>query len=152
MRIVLALFACIAVSACQPNVSSVGARGGASFCDRLIGWETVDGDTDTLRAVTRPEICALSQPHALWFQSKQVSTKLTGREFWLLVPPSDRHLKGNALTGWDLQVRPYGFAHEFFLVRKDGARLQPAIAQNDCPRKAVGLGGGEGGKSYCLTN
>ena len=152
MRIVLALFACIAVSACQPSTSSGGARGGASFCDRLIGWEAVDGDKDAKRAVTRPEICALSQPGALWFRSQQVSTKLKAREYWLLMPPSDPHLRSKVITGWDLQVRPFGFAHEFFLVRKGGARLQPAIARNTCPRKAVGLGGVEGGKTYCLTN
>ncbi|NDW52857.1 hypothetical protein [Aliiroseovarius sp. PrR006] len=146
MRIILTLIASLAVSACQPSESS----GRASFCDRLIGWEVVDADTK--RAVTRPEICAHSQPDALWFRSVLVSTKLTGREFWLLFPPSDPHLRANVLTGWDLQVRPYGFAHEFFLVRKEGARPQPAIAQNACPRKAVGLGGVEGGKTYCLTN
>ncbi|WP_298911208.1 hypothetical protein [uncultured Aliiroseovarius sp.] len=146
MRFVLALIASLAVSACQPSESSERA----SFCDRLIGWEVVDAKTK--RAVSRPEICALSQPDALWFRSQQVSTKLTGRDFWLLVPPNDPHLKGNAVSGWDLQVRPYGFAHEFFLVRNAGARLQPAIAQDACPRKAVGLGGIEGGKTYCLTN
>lgn len=152
MRIVLALFACIAVSACQSGTSGGIERGGASFCDRLIGWETISGDEDTKRAVTRPEMCALSQPNALWFRSEQVSRQLKGREYWLLVPPNDPHLSANAITGWSLQVRPYGFAHEFFLVRNVGARLQPAIAQGACPRKAVGLGGVEGGKSYCLTN
>lgn len=152
MRIVLALFACIAVSACQPSTGSKSARTGASFCDRLIGWEAANGDKDTKRAVTRPEMCALSQPGALWFRSQQVSRQLKGREYWLLVPPNDPHLSENAIAGWSLQVRPYGFAHEFFLVRNAGARLQPAIAQDACPRKAVGLGGLEGGKTYCLTN
>lgn len=146
MRFVLALIASLAVSACQPSESSERA----SFCDRLIGWGGVDAETK--RAVTRPEICALSQPGALWFRSKQVSSKLRGREFWLLVPPNDPHLHANDFAGWDLQVRPYGFAHEFFLVRKAGTRLQPAIAQDACPRKAVGFGGVEGGKTYCLTN
>lgn len=155
MRILPALCACIAIvalTACQSSQGNASARGGASFCDRLIGWQAIEGDEDTKRAVTRPEICALSQPGALWFKSKLVSNRLKGREYWLLVPPSDPHLSGNAIAGWDLQVRPFSFAHEFYLVRNDEARLQPAIAQNDCPRKAVGVEGVKGGKRYCLTN
>ncbi|SPF75661.1 hypothetical protein ALP8811_00654 [Aliiroseovarius pelagivivens] len=148
----LAVVAVVALSACQSDQGNVNARGGASFCDRLIEWQKVEGKEGTKRAVTRPEICALSQPGALWFRSKQVSGQLKGREYWLLVPPNDPHISQNAITGWDLQVRPFSYAHEFFLVRKDGARLQPAIAQNDCPRKAVGLEGVKGGKRYCLTN
>ncbi|WP_424939435.1 hypothetical protein [Aliiroseovarius sp. S253] len=155
MRILPAISACVAIlalTACQSNQGTGGARGGASFCDRLIGWQAIAGDEDTKRAITKPEICALSQPGALWFRSKQVSGQLKGREYWLLVPPNDPHLSENAITGWDLQVRPFSYAHEFFLVRNDGARLQPAITKNDCPRKAVGLEGVKGGKRYCVTN
>lgn len=155
MRILPVLSACIAIvalTACQSSQSNASARGGASFCDRLIGWQSIEGDEDTKRAVTRPEICALSQPSALWFKSKLVSTNLRGREYWLLVPKDDAYLVGGALSGWDLQVRPFSYAHEFYLVRNDAARLQPAIAQNDCPRKAVGLEGVKGGKRYCLAN
>lgn len=155
MRFLPALSACIAlvaVTACQSSQGTGSARGGASFCDRLIGWKAIAGDENTKRAVTRPEMCALSQSGALWFKSKLVSGQLKGREHWLLVPPNDPHLSGNAISGWDLQVRPFSYAHEFFLVRNDGARLQPALAQNDCPRKAVGLDGVKGGKRYCVTN
>ncbi|SMR83202.1 hypothetical protein SAMN04488030_3116 [Aliiroseovarius halocynthiae] len=148
----LSILAALALSACQSGQSKSASLGAAGFCDRLTGWRSVEGDADTKRAVTRPEMCALSQPGALWFKSKQVSTRLRGREYWLLVPPSDPHLGGSAITGWDLQVRPFSYAHEYYLVRNDGARLQPAIAQNDCPRKAVGLDWVEGGTRYCLTN
>lgn len=155
MRLFSALSACLALvtlAACQSSQDKASAGGAASFCDRLIGWKAVDGDADTKRAVTRPEMCSLSNPAAIWFKSKQVHSNLRGREYWLLVPPNDPHVQAGALRGWDLQVRPFGYAHEFFIVRNEDARLKPALARADCPRKAVGIEGVKGGKRYCLSN
>lgn len=138
-----AMMASIALTGCQSSKTHT-PEGQVTFCDRLIGWEPITGETGAERAVTRAEICSKPAGDGVWMKVGQVHAKLRGRSYWLWMPMDDRHLAVSAtdgrpvLSGWMLQARPFTWAHEIVAVQTPGKVSADALPAGACPRKAVG--------------
>ncbi|MCI2394172.1 hypothetical protein [Aliiroseovarius sediminis] len=153
--ILAATAATIALAGCQSDKSNAQtSRGAASFCDRVVGWQPINGEPEAERAVTRAEVCAKPAGDGVWVKVAKVHPRLRTRSYWVLLPADDRHLgraAGDAspvLAGWVLQARPFGWAHEVVAVRSSGNAATPALTGAACPRKAVGK---KPSRRYCVA-
>ena len=154
-----AIFVSIVLTGCQSTSSTKGTRGGATFCDRLIRWQPIEGEADAERAVTQAEVCAKPAGDGVWVKVSQVHSKRRGRTYWLLLPANDAHLGATAagqkptLSGWVLQARPFSWAHEIVAVRTKGATggksSGDTLLGTACPRKAVGKSPEQ---RYCIAS
>lgn len=133
----------IALAGCQTTKTETPG-GDVTFCDRVIGWEPVAGEGGAERAVTRAEVCSKPADDGVWMKVGQVHSKLRARGYWLWMPKDDRHLAVSSangapvLSGWSLQARPFGWAHEIVAVPEPGKVHDGALPAGACPRKAVG--------------
>lgn len=151
--VVSAVIASIGLAGCQGSKTETPA-GDVTFCDRVIGWQPVSGERGAERAVTRAEVCSKPAGDGVWMKVGQVHSKFRGRSYWLLMSPDDHHLAVAAtdgrpvLSGWTLQARPFGWAHEIVAVPTPGKVSADALPDGACPRKAVGK---TPTRRYCLS-
>ncbi|SEW28328.1 hypothetical protein SAMN05444851_2689 [Aliiroseovarius sediminilitoris] len=144
----------ITLAGCQ-TTKTQSPSGNVTFCDRVIGWEPIAGENGAERAVTRAEVCSKPADAGVWMEVGQVHSKLSGRSFWLWMPKEDRHLTVSStdgtpmLSGWSLQARPFGWAHEVVAVPDPGKINAGALPAGACPRKAVGK---KPEKRYCIAS
>ena len=133
----------IALAGCQTTKTETPS-GDVTFCDRVIGWHPIAGENGAERAVTRAEVCSKPAGDGVWMKVGQVHSKLRARSYWLWMPKDDRHLAVSStdgapvLSGWSLQARPFGYAHEVVIVPDPGKINAGALPAGACPQKAVG--------------
>lgn len=131
----------VVLSACQSSNSVQSPKEVATFCDRLIGWQAIEGEAGAERAITRAEVCAKPANDGVWVRVSQVHSKFRGRSYWILLPRDDRHIDPSAGdgAGWTLQARPFKWAHEIVAVQtSQAAKKLTILPADECPRKATG--------------